>query len=376
MDNMKLTKKLLNHSKTIDTPFLLIDLSQVKKNYRRIQKNLPGIEIFYSMKANAHSKIIKSLVDEGASFDITSEKELQQILPFKIPTKKIICLNPIKSPRFLQTLHKENIEILAYDSFEEVDKIAKYAPNSQLVLRIVVDNEGSDWPLTKKYGVDPANAITLLKYAQEKKLTPIGITFHVGSQCRNKHNWQNALFICETLWSLAKKENLNLHFLSLGGGLPIQHTKPIPKLADINKGIQKMLSNNFTTKDIPLRVTIEPGRAIVGDSAIMVTSVIGKAKRGNENWIYIDAGVFNAFMETIDGFTYEIKTGKIGRKKKFTIGGPSCDSVDIPFKNIHIENVEIDDRLFVLNTGAYTTVYASNFNGFSSPKSYFLDKEY
>ncbi|HSW96756.1 MAG TPA: type III PLP-dependent enzyme [Candidatus Saccharimonadales bacterium] len=371
---MKLTKKIINSSKVYKTPFLLIDLQQVRKNYRTIQKGLPDIEVFYSMKANAHPKIIEALVKEKASFDITSEEELKLLSKYNLPDEKIICLNPIKSPQFLKTLHKEKVSVLAFDSFEEVDKIAQYARGSKVVLRIVVDNEGSDWPLTKKYGIDPAEAIPLLKYAKEKNLEPIGLTFHVGSQCRNKNNWVNALFVCETLWSLAKKEDIYFYFLSLGGGLPIQHTKPIPALEDIEKGIKRMLRNNYKTLDNPLRVTIEPGRAIVGDSAVMVTSVIGKAKRGNENWAYIDAGVFNAFMETIDGFTYELKTEKDHKKKKYTIGGPSCDSVDIPFKNIKLSDVNIDDKVYVLNAGAYTTVYASNFNGFGIPKVYFLNK--
>ena len=371
---MKLTKHVINTSNKLQTPFLLVDLHHIKQNYHNIQKNLFGIEIFYSMKANAHPRIIDTLLKEGAAFDITSEDELNLLSKYSLSREKITCLNPIKSPDFLKKLYKNKITVLAYDSFDEVDKIATYAPVSKLVLRIVVNNEGSDWPLTKKYGVDPGVAIPLLRYVQEKKLQPIGLTFHVGSQCRNKNNWVNALFVCETLWALAKKENINFYFLSLGGGLPIQHNRPIPKLEDIGKGIQKMLHNNFKSVDIPLRVAIEPGRAIVGDSAIMVTSVIGKAKRGNKNWLYIDAGVFNGFMETIDGFTYDIKTIKNNKTKIYTIGGPSCDSVDIPFKNVALGEAEIGDKVFVLNAGAYTTVYASTFNGFTIPKTYFLNE--
>lgn len=371
---MTLTQKIIEASNQFKTPFLLVDLNQVRKNYHNIQKNLPGIEIFYSMKANDHPQIVEALVKEKASFDITSEKELNLLNKYSYSTEKITCLNPIKSPEFIKKLYKNKINIMAYDSFDEIDKIAKYAPGSKLVLRIVVDNEGSDWPLTKKYGVDAAVAVPLLKYARGKKLQPIGLTFHVGSQCRNKNNWVNALFVCETLWALAKKENIYFNFLSLGGGLPIQHNRPIPTLEDIGNGIEKMLHNNFKSIDTQLRVAIEPGRAIVGDSAIMVTSIIGKAKRGNENWVYVDVGVFNGFMETIDGFTYDIKTVKDSSNvKKYMIGGPSCDSVDIPFKNVPLADIKIDDKIYILNAGAYTTVYASTFNGFKIPKTYFIN---
>jgi ornithine decarboxylase len=370
---MNLTKQIINISSQFKTPFLLVDLKKVSKHYNNIQKILSGVEVFYSMKANDHPRIVEALVKENASFDITSEKELNLLNKFNLSSKKITCLNPIKSPEFLKKLFGNKINIMAYDSFDEVDKIARYAPGSKLVLRIVVDNEGSDWPLTKKYGVDPSVAVPLIKYALEKNLQPVGLTFHVGSQCRNKNNWVNALSVCETLWELAKKEKIHFNFLSLGGGLPIQHDRPIPALEDIGKGIKKMLRKNFESIDTPLRVAIEPGRAIVGDSAIMVTSVIGKAKRGSENWLYVDAGVFNGFMETVDGFTYDIKTIKNTEIKKYTIGGPSCDSIDIPFKNISLGDVEIGDKVYVLNAGAYTTVYASTFNGFEIPKTYFLN---
>ena len=104
----------------------------------------------------------------------------------------------------------------------------------------------------------------------------------------------------------------------------------------------------------------------------MVTTVLGKAQRGNENWIYVDAGVFNALMETVEHYKYEIKTLSRKKKKVFTIAGPSCDSVDVMFENVSINDVEIGDQLFILNSAAYTTVYASNFNGFSIPKIVYI----
>ena len=150
---MHLTKQVINESNRYKTPFLLIDLERVKKKYNYIKSNLPGIEIFYSMKANAHPRIIETLINEGASFDITSDAELRLLNKHSLSLEKITCLNPIKSPEFLKKLYQNKINILAYDSFDEVDKIVKYAPGTKVVLRIVVDNEGSDWPLTKNVGI-------------------------------------------------------------------------------------------------------------------------------------------------------------------------------------------------------------------------------
>src|SRR4029079_6996704 len=91
-------------------------------------------------------------------------------------------------------------------------------------------------------------------------------------------------------------------------------------------------------------------------------------RRGDADWLYVDAGVFNAFMETIDGFSYEIRSERSGSRESYTRGAPSCDSVDIPFKDVSLEDVRVGDRLYVMNAGAYTTVYASRFNGFAIPR--------
>ena len=99
-----------------------------------------------------------------------------------------------------------------------------------------------------------------------------------------------------------------------------------------------------------------------------------KVKRGNEQWVYTDVGVFNGLMETVEGFMYELETEKGGERSTVTIAGPSCDSVDIPFKNVQLPPVFIDDRIYILNAGAYTTVYAAPFNGFKTPDVYFLKK--
>lgn len=371
---MKLTSKFIQLSKKYPTPSLIFSLNRIKENYREIKKSIKNVEVFYAVKANDNIRILEVLNQEGSSFEISSLAELKKLIKINVPREKIICLNPIKNPDFLMQMNKSRIEIMAFDSTEEIDKIAKYAPNSKVVLRIIVDNEGSDWPLTKKFGVDAADALSLLKYAAKKNIAPIGLTFHVGSQCLNQNNWVSALYICDDIWNKAKAIGLDFNFLSLGGGIPVQHLKTIPEIQSIGKAINKALISNFKSNKGLTRVTIEPGRGLVGDAAIMTTKVIGKAKRGNEEWIYIDVGVFNGLMETIANFQYEIKTEKVGKKREVTIGGPSCDSVDIPFKNINLPEVETGDYVYIINAGAYTTVYAANFNGFEIPKVYFIDQ--
>jgi ornithine decarboxylase len=372
---MKLTQKFITDTSELPTPFLMMDLDIVRENYHRIEKSIDGVEVYYSIKANDDSRIVEALVEEGCSFDVSSLKELQLLFKFDVSPDRIKCFHPIKNSEFLKALFEYGVDRLAFDSLDEIDKIAKYAPNSKVVLRIIVDNEGSDWPLTKKFGVDASEAMKFFSYAKKKGLIPYGLTFHVGSQCLNKENWANALNVMDDIWKKAEKKGMPLTQLSLGGGIPIQHTKKIPSVEEIGTSVNEAIKNMFSmVNGNKLRITIEPGRGMVGDAGIIGSTVVGKAKRGTEDWIYIDAGVFNALMETVEGFQYDIKTAENREKKIVSIGGPSCDSVDIPFTDVSIPDVEIGERVYIINTGAYTTVYASEFNGFAPLKIYFWEK--
>ncbi|MCS7284977.1 MAG: type III PLP-dependent enzyme, partial [Hydrogenobacter thermophilus] len=113
---------------------------------------------------------------------------------------------------------------------------------------------------------------------------------------------------------------------------------------------------------------IEPGRGIVGDQGIMITRIIGKAKRNDENWLYVDTGVFNGLAEALGGIRYPFYIDREGELKEWTIGGVSCDSMDVIAKMVALPEPEVGDHLYILSAGAYTTVYASNFNGFPMPK--------
>ena len=133
--------------------------------------------------------------------------------------------------------------------------------------------------------------------------------------------------------------------------------------------MDKLIREKFP-RDV--KIIIEPGRAVVGDAGIFVTSVIGKTNRGDDNWLHIDVGVFNGLMESVGGikYSYIVETSRQARhKKKWTLVGPSCDSFDVIDKNVNLPEPETGGLILILSGGAYTISYASEFNGFSIPKT-------
>jgi ornithine decarboxylase len=333
---------------------------------RAIGKNIRNAEVFYAVKANPDIEILRLVNSIGIGFEIASEGELAILASLGVNKDRIISSNPIKSFKFLKMAADYGVSYFAIDSLDEVKKLRSYCPGCNVYVRLAVPNEGSEWPLSKKFAVEIDAAEELLLYAKKKGLNPVGITFHVGSQCTNMYNWNSALDKAKILWDKAGKKGIHLSILNIGGGYPIRYTKYVVDINTIDKNINTLIYEKFPKKT---RIFIEPGRAVVGDAGIFVTRVIGKALRGDENWLSIDVGVFNGLMESVGGIKYSYIVEGAKEQKRWTLAGPSCDSFDVIDKDIPLPEPEVGNIILILSSGAYTISYASEFNGFSIPKT-------
>jgi len=353
----------------LETPFLAISTERLATNVRRFRAVFPDADLFYAVKANAHPGVLRVLGSVGSGFEISSEGELD-ILHRLDTGARLLSSNPIKTPGFIRRALASGVEAFAIDSSDEIGKLAHHAPGSRVFVRLLVDNSGSEWPLARKYGVPVNEAIALLDRARDSGLVPIGTTFHVGSQCRSSLSWESALGRTAEVWNEAARLGLNLNFLSVGGGFPVQHTQEIPDLEEIGTVIHRTVATHFPSA---AHLALEPGRALVGDAALLGATVIGRAHRGAQQWLYLDVGVFNALMEAIEGFSYQVATTVAGPVTEAVLAGPSCDSVDVIAESISLPELATGDRVYFPNAGAYTLAYASSFNGWPPPTVHFFD---
>lgn len=360
--------KVLNFIASSDrpTPYLLIDTEVVSEKLSTIGSNIDKAKVFYAIKALPDGAIVSFINSAGWGFEVASEGELNLLKNLSVEPHRIISSNPVKSPTFIKQAYKYGIKLFAFDSDSEIEKLSLYAPESNVYIRLSVPNEGSDWPLSKKFGVEPDRALKLLLKAKNRGLNPVGLTFHVGSQCKNVYSWSTAINKASELWHRAAKKGIDMKILNIGGGYPIRYTRDVVSIKEIEERINKEIKDKIPEAE---EVHIEPGRAVVGDAGIFVTSVIGKARRGDENWLYIDAGVFNGLMESIGGIRYTYVVGSRGRKKRWILAGPSCDSFDVIDRDVLLPEPTVGDHLLILSAGAYTISYASEFNGFPIPET-------
>lgn len=364
----------------LPTPSLLIDFDIISDTYDRFVNVFGDGTIYYAMKANALAPVVQWIADKGAGLEIASAAELDLALATGITADRIICSNPIKSPAFLMRMARRGVYALVVDSTYEVEKVAQYAPGSRVYVRLAVDNTGSVLPLAGKFGVDGEQALDLFDLARSHGLKPIGLSFHVGSQCLNSGNWVNAIRTCGDVWRKAADRGHELYFLNIGGGYPVgnYHSSHIPTIEEIGDAVWLAIESYIPHRD-KLFLVLEPGRGLVGECGRLVASVMGKAERGETTWLYLDAGVFNGLMETFEGFppvvSLQAKDQHLRPLRRYTLAGPSCDSCDVMAHNVELPEIHIGDRLEFYDAGAYTTEYATTFNGFPVPEVVLIKAE-
>ena len=351
------------------TPVLVMSKKIVREKYMELYESFGAGNVYYALKANPHRDIVGVLKELGSGFEISSQGELELLLDSGISPENIISSNPLKPEAFIKSAYDNGIDLFTFDGHTEVEKLSRFAPRSKVCVRLSVSNEGSEWPLSNKFGVEVDQALELLTKAKGMGLRPTGITFHVGSQCTQPNTWIKAIEKSKALWVLARDRGVDLDTLNIGGGFPVEYTKPVCSISEIVRVVKDTVRAIFPRH---MEVIVEPGRVLVGDAGILATKVIAKATRDEQQWLYLDVGVFNGLMESMGGIEYSLLVEKDGAMSKWVLAGPSCDSFDVISREAILPELEIGDKVYIMSAGAYTTAYASHFNGFPAPQTCFV----
>lgn len=356
----------------IQTPCWLFDPDIVEKNYLRFRRVFDYATVAFAVKSNPTPLILERLCGLDAHFCIVSLHHLEQVLDLGAPPENIIFSHPIRSPETVQFALEAGVRCFCCDSVTEIDKIGDFGIHADIFVRVDVPSEGSMVPLSGKFGVPPDRVPELLRHVSHRKMNPIGLTFHVGSQCGRADTWQEAIRILGPVWNAARDE-FGIDFLNIGGGFPVPYmdVPQLPDLEDLSANIRQMLQSYLPGAK---RVHIEPGRAIAATAGCLLTTVIGTALRADgKTWVYLDAGIFNGLFETIDNIRYPFQL--IGNTSEYTddteqteymLAGPSCDSLDKLFP-IRSGPISVGDRILFRHTGAYGYTLETIFNGFDIP---------
>lgn len=364
------------------TPLLIIDHDSIRRNYRLFKKHMPRVQAYYAVKANSNQEIIKTLFDEGASFDVASYNEFMQVYAyirhFEPKAKdfyiwdKIIFSNTIKDCSTLQKIKKYR-PLMTYDNRDELQKIKQHCKTAGLVLRLKVPDTGSQVEMSSKFGIEPGEAMSLIKESFDAGLEVEGLSFHVGSQCTNFDNYIAALAIAATILHEARGCGYPLKIIDMGGGFPAPYAEGVPRLEKLARIINAECTRLFPP-DVEL--IAEPGRFMVANAATLVTEIIGRARREGKIFYHINDGVYHTFSGVVyDHWIPNFHSFKKGAAELCAVVGPTCDSFDkISLAEELPGSLKIGDCLYTLNIGAYSTASSTKFNGFDGARILHLNK--
>ncbi|MEX2518056.1 MAG: type III PLP-dependent enzyme, partial [Paracoccaceae bacterium] len=241
---------------------------------------------------------------------------------------------------------------------------------AEVYIRLIVSQSEADWPLSRKFGVQPRAAMPLLRRARELGLRPVGFSFHVGSQTRQAAMWRPALDEFAPIWAEAREAGFELDLLNIGGGFPAFYGEAIDAPESYARDVMAMVEPRFPGAR---RIMAEPGRGLVAEAGVIAAEVLLVSRKSPDDihrWIYLDIGRFSGLAETEgEAIRYQIATPHDGLVAgPCVLAGPSCDSADVLYEKRPMElplALKCGDRVFIRATGAYTTTYSSvGFNGF------------
>lgn len=359
--------KYQNHKSS----YIIYNSNNVKQKIEQWNQLLPMVKPFYAIKCNPNMHIIKLLDKYNINFDCASKNELKLLTNNSISPNRIIFANPSKMIEHIKYAKYKNINLMTFDSIEELNKISLYYKDAKLIIRIKVDDSKSLLQFNKKFGVDVDQVKNLLTNAKLLGLNVIGCSFHIGSRCEEYGLYEYAIYKTRIVYDIAKELNYNFSIINIGGGFSGTNDILFKNTANtINNSINFYYTNN----NINVNFMAEPGRYFVESAYIIIAKVINKKRVGNSFIYYISEGVYGTFNNILtDKAQVKVNTFRGGSLYRTTIFGPSCDSLDCIGTDIELPELFINDTLYVENMGAYTTSCATSFNGFKPAEiKYFL----
>lgn len=360
------------------TPFFAFSLDKLREKYKEFQTHFPDAIVNFAMKANSEPEILDCLYKEGANFEVASIYELNVLKELKVPGSKMIYGTSVKPAQHIREFHEYGVDRYAADSFEELEKISQTAPGSRIYIRMNVNDTGSVFKFSEKFGTDKHTVAPLLLRAKELGLEPYGVSFHVGSQASNPRAWAEAIEeLAPILAELDEANGIKIQMLNIGGGFPCAYASMEAALT--LEEIAKHTYEAYAKLPYKPYVMLEPGRGIIAETGILVASIIARIERRENTWLFLDAGVYRGLFETMayQGSTRyrvsSLRPSYNAGEKLFALAGPTGDSPDVITREALLpQDLNVGDKLIFHDIGAYSLPAICPFNGFPKPDIYYI----
>ena len=382
MFNSELTQKLTK----LKTPFYFYDLDLLDKTILSLKESLdPNYSVYYAIKANNNSKIIKLIKDHDLGIDAVSGEEINKSLNNSIKPKKIVFAGVGKTKDEIIFAIRKKIYLFNCESFDEISLIDKISNELNVKTKIAIrlnpniDSRSHKYIKTgvfdSKFGIQIDHLDEILE--KTKKLNHIdlkGYHFHLGSQIDDLGVFRKLCKVSNEMNIYLKNKNFNITDINLGGGLGINYKEPDLNLIPDFKSYFQIFKKNLIYFDNQ-KIHFELGRSIVGQSGSLFSSILYLKKSFNKHFIIIDAGMTELIRPALYNAQHHIENLSSNKKEiKYDIVGPLCESSDTFAKDYYLNQSKIGDLIVIRSTGAYGEVMSSNYNLRKKVKSYYSNE--
>ncbi len=371
------------------TPLYVYSFKQLVSNFKRFDDAFGDYPhtLCYALKANSNPTILRSLARVGAGADVVSGGELFFALESGIPPEKIVFAGVGKRDIDIEAAIKIGIRGLNVESEMEYEVISDLAERLNRVapvsLRINpdIDIYGHPYIATgrhgDKFGITGEAALRLInRIKNDDYCDLVGIHAHIGSQITEMAPYEKLAEYMADIARKALQAGHRLEYIDFGGGFGLDYKNAIEVNID-GQGSddlvvepQKIISTFINAvKDTEVPLIIEPGRALVANTGVLITEVLYLKQTGKTNIVIVDAGMTELIRPSLYAAHHEIVPLEIRDPGSMVVDvvGPICESSDFFAREREILNVGRGDYLAVLTAGAYGFSLSSTYN--ARPKS-------
>ena len=354
-----------------ETPIFCYSQKKIKENISNFKKNFKSFSpiICFSTKSNSNLEILKEIKRNGLGADVVSKGELMIALKAGISSKKIVFSGVGKTRSELIYAIEKNILLINCESKSEILEIERIAKLKKKKVDIGIRlNPNTDAKTLKqistgkkenKFGINEKTFIEVSRYIKESKFLNLKcLSVHIGSQILDHKPYQKMINVLD---KLIKKMDFSFEYIDLGGGMGLDYKKDNKKFdfKKYNQIIKKFLGNHKS------KIIFEPGRSIVGNTAILVSKILYIKENSKKDFIILDAAMNDFMRPALYGAKHKIiplkKINKI-TNKTYDFVGPICETTDKFLSTTKFQKLNEKDYIIICDVGAYGTSLSSNYN--------------
>lgn len=379
IENISLDKLAIKYS----TPLYCYSYNKLRSNiinfFTHFKKFSPLV--CFAIKSNTNLNLIREIKNFGLGADVVSKGELMLALKAGINKKKIVFSGVGKTESELKFAIEKKILLINSESESEIKIIEKIAKKKNVVVNIGIRlNPNTDANTLKqistgkkenKFGVDEKTFLKLVSVLRTSKNIKLKcLSVHIGSQITDHKPYEKMLKAVDKIINKAK---FKFEYIDLGGGMGISYEKNQKKL-DYKKyksAIEKFLRKNNS------KLIFEPGRSIIGNTAILISRVIYLKETSKKIFVILDAGMNDMMRPALYGAKHQILPAfknKKKSKKSYEFVGPICETTDKFLSVSNFNKLKERDLIFISDVGAYGSSLSSNYNIRPKPSEILINK--